>query len=71
MLAIGETLKVLLLHFAPETPFVRKFAVPFAAYAVAFGVVVVLGIGEFFLVIGPSLAGKGRTRTSSRKRESA
>ena len=60
MLPIGETLKVLLLHFAPETPFLCESAMPFAAYAVTLGVVVLLGVGELFLVICLGLAGAER-----------
>src|SRR5436309_11245435 len=60
MLPIGETLKVLLLHLAPKTPFLCEFAVPFASYAVTPGVVVLLGVGELFLVICLGLAGAQR-----------
>jgi hypothetical protein len=60
MLPVGETLKVLLLHLAMKTPFLCEFAVPFAAYAVTLGVVVLLGVGELFLVICLGLAGAQR-----------
>src|SRR6266576_4647771 len=60
MLPIGETLKVLLLHLAPKAPFLCEFAVPFAAYALTLGVVVLLGVGELFLVICLGLAGAQR-----------
>src|SRR5579863_6488911 len=60
MLPIGETLKVLLLHLAPKSPFLCEFAAPFAAYALTLGVVVLLSVGELFLVICMSLAGTQR-----------
>ena len=60
MLPVGEALKVLLLHFAAKPPFLCEFAVPFAAYAVTLGVVVLLGVGELFLVICLGLAGAER-----------
>ena len=49
VLPIGQTLEVLLPHFAGKTPFLCESAVPFAAYPIALGVVVFLGIGEFSL----------------------
>jgi hypothetical protein len=52
VLPIGQTLEVLLSHFAVKTPFLCQSAMPFAAYPIALGAVVLLRIGEFSLVIG-------------------
>ena len=60
MLPVGQTLKVFLLNLATKTPFLGKAAVPLAAYVVALGVVVVLSIGELFLVICLGLASAER-----------
>src|SRR5690242_7515827 len=60
MLPVGEALEVLLLHFPAESPLLGQSAMPFAAYAVALGVVILLGVGEFFLVICLGLAGAER-----------
>jgi hypothetical protein len=50
VLPSGQTLEVLLPNFARKTPSPRQSAMPFAAYSIALGVVVLLSIGEFFLV---------------------
>src|SRR5260370_15007446 len=60
VLPIGQTLEVLLPHFAGKTPFLCQSAMPFAAYPITHGVVVLLSIDEFFLVIGLRLAGAER-----------
>jgi len=60
VLPIGQTLEVLLPHFVGKTPFLCHSAMPFAAYPIALGVVVLLSIGEFFLVICLRLAGAQR-----------
>src|SRR5579859_5479547 len=60
MLPVGKPLEVLLLHFSAEFPFLGQSAMPFAAYAVTLGVIVLLGVGEFFLVICLGLAGAER-----------
>src|SRR5579872_1248733 len=60
MLPVGEALEVLLLHFSAEPPLLCEPAMPFAADAVTLGVRVLLGVGEFFLVICLGLAGAER-----------
>src|SRR5580700_10855655 len=60
VLPIGQTLEVLLPHFAGNTPFLCQSAMPFAAYPITLGVVVLLSVGEFFLVIGLRLSGAQR-----------
>ena len=60
MLPVGEALEVLLLHFTVQAPLCGEFAVPLAAYPVALGVVVLLGVGELFFVIRLRLAGTQR-----------
>src|SRR5580693_8672554 len=60
VLPIGQTLEVLFPHFAGKTPFLCQSAMPLAAYPITLGVVVLLGIGEFFLVIGLRLASTER-----------
>src|SRR5579864_8223029 len=60
MLPVGEALKVFLLYLPAESPLLGQSAMPFATYAVTLGVIVLLGIGEFFLVICLGLAGTER-----------
>ena len=51
MLALGEPRELLLLHFALQAPSLRKLALPLAAHTFAFGVVVLLGVGELLFVV--------------------
>src|ERR1700735_788416 len=60
MLTVRQPLKVFLLHFASESPLLRQPAVPLAAYSIALGVVVLLGVRELLFVIGLGLAGTQR-----------
>src|SRR5260370_14720160 len=60
VLPIREPVEVLLIDFAPKAPFLCQSAVPFTTYSITLGVVVLLGIGEFFLVIGLCLASTQR-----------
>src|SRR5580698_4347524 len=60
MLPVREPLKVFLLHFASESPLLRESAVPFSAYPVTFGVVILLRVRELLFVIGLRLAGTER-----------
>src|SRR5258705_6939607 len=60
MLPVGEALEVLLLHFPSEPPLLSQSAMPFAAYEVPLGVIILLGVGELFLVICLGLAGAER-----------
>src|SRR5271155_4416587 len=60
MLTVRQPLKVFLLHFASESPFLRESAVPLAPNAVSLGVVVLLGVRELLFVIGLRLAGTQR-----------
>src|SRR5260370_39111459 len=72
VLPIRYPVEVLLIDFPPKAPFLRQFAVPFTTYSITLGVVVLLGIGEFFLVIGLCLAsterlGNGKHNSLRRK----
>src|ERR1700691_4894152 len=60
MLTVRQPLKVFLLHFASESPLLRQPAAPLAAYSIALGVVVLLGVRELLFVIGLGLAGTQR-----------
>src|SRR5215469_8317327 len=56
MLAFGEPLKVLLMHFTLEPPLLGKSPVPLAVYLVALRVIVLAGVRELFGVIRLGLA---------------
>src|SRR5689334_3343838 len=56
MLSVGEALELLLLYFPAKPPLLGQCTVPFATYAVALGVIVLLSVGEFLLVICLGLA---------------
>src|SRR5581483_10721365 len=51
MLAVRESRKVLLVHFAAQAPLVRKASVPLALHAVAFRVVVIARVRELLFVV--------------------
>ena len=56
MLPVRQTREVLLLHVTAQIPLLGELAVPLAAYAVAFGVVIPLRVGELLFVIRLRLA---------------
>ena len=60
VLPVRQSLEVLLPHFTMQAPLLGEFAVPLAAYPVALGVVVLLGVRELLFVIGLRLAGTQR-----------
>ena len=51
VLSIGKPGEVFFLHLAFQSPLFRQLAVPLASNSLAFGVVIVLGVGKLPLVI--------------------
>ena len=55
VLSIGKPREVFFLYLAFQSPLFRQLAVPLASNVLAFGVVIVLGVGKLPLVIGVRL----------------
>src|SRR5208337_3111083 len=60
VLSVGKPREVFFLYLAFQSPLFCQLAVPLASNSLAFGVVIVLGVGKLPLVIGVRLTGAER-----------
>jgi len=60
VLAFAEPVEVVLTNLAVQSRLLGQFALPLAAYPVAFAVVILLRVAEFLVMISAGLSGTQR-----------